>query len=147
MTAGVRRYLFRRVYVPVNLWLYERTGGRVGGRHGGAPVLLLRTTGRKTGKRRTTPLLYLADEGKLVVVASNGGSPTHPDWLLNLRSDPDVEVQVGREQRRVRARVTEGEERAALWAKAVAMYAPYDEYRRETDREIPVVALSPRPAA
>ena len=81
------------------------------------------------------------------MVASNGGSPTHPDWFLNLRSDPDVEVQVGRELRQVRARVTEGEERAALWTKVVAMYAPYDEYRRETDREIPVVALSPRPAA
>ena len=108
--------------MPVNLWLYERTGGRVGGRHGGAPVLLLRTTGRKTGKRRTTPLLYLADEAKLVIVASNGGSPTHPTWFLNLGANPDVEVQIGRELRPVRARVTEGEERAALWTKAVAMY-------------------------
>lgn len=143
--VAVRRFLFG-YFVPFNRWVYERTGGRVLGTHGGAPVLLLRTTGRKTGNRRTTPLLYLADEAGLVIVASYGGSPTHPAWFLNLGANPDVEVQIGREVRPVRARVTEGEERADLWTKAVAMYGPYEEYQRETDREIPVIVLSPRPA-
>ena len=142
----LRRLLFR-LFVPANRWIYERTGGKVGGTLAGAPVLLLSTTGRKTGTRRTTPVLYLADGDQLVVVASAGGSPTHPAWFLNLEADPDAEVQIGREVRPVRARITAGADRTALWRSLVAMYPSYASYQRETEREIPVIALSPRPRA
>ena len=107
----------------------------------GAPVLLLTTTGRKSGKARTQPLLYLTDGDALVVVASFGGSREHPAWFLNLEANPDVEVQVGPEARRTRARVATQEERARLWPRLVQMYRPYESYQRRTEREIPVVIL------
>ena len=139
------RQLPARLFAAANRWVYARTDGKVGGTHSGAPVLLLRTTGRRTGKLRTTPLLYLADGGQLVLAASDGGAPSHPAWFLNLEADPDVEVQVGGEVRAVRARITEGDERARLWTRLVALYPPYSSYQQATRREIPVVALSPRP--
>jgi F420H(2)-dependent quinone reductase len=140
----VTRFLFRRLYVPVNRTLYELTGGRVGGRHGSAPVLLLRVRGRKTGKLRVTPLLYLVDAERLVVVASAGGAPSDPGWFYNLQSSPNAEVQVGRERRRVGARKATPEERDRLWPQLVDMYPAYDEYQRRTKRSIPVVILEPR---
>ena len=120
--------------------LYRLTGGKVGGRMGKAPVLLLTVAGRKTGKLRTTPLLYGRDADSLVVIASVGGAPKHPAWYLNLRGQ-EAEVQIGRERRRVRARNAEGEERERLWAQMVATYPPYESYQRKTERRIPVVVL------
>ena len=108
-----------------------------------SPVLLLTTTGRKTGEERTTPLLYLADGEDLVVVASNGGAPKHPAWLLNLRANPEATVEVGGRKLRVRAREAGPEEKERLWPKLVEMYGSYEDYRRRTDREIPVVLLEP----
>jgi deazaflavin-dependent oxidoreductase (nitroreductase family) len=135
-----------------NVWLYQRTGGRVGGmfRLGaafprGVPVLLLTTIGRKSGEPRIAPLLYLQDGARYVVVASKGGMPKNPLWFDNLLANPEVEVQVGREHQRMRARVASAEERAALWPKLVALYADYANYQSWTDRVIPVVLLEPRP--
>jgi len=108
-----------------------------------APVLLLTTTGRKTGKRRTIPLRYLEDRENLVLVASNGGAPTHPAWWLNLRADPEATVEIGRRRLRVRAEEASPEEKERLWPKLVAMYGPYESYRRRTDREIPIGILHP----
>jgi deazaflavin-dependent oxidoreductase (nitroreductase family) len=142
----VTRFLFRRLYVPANRTVYELTGGRVGGRFGSAPVLLLRVRGRRTGKLRVTPLLYLANGDRLAVVASAGGAPAHPGWFHNLQSSPDAEVQLGRERRSVRARVATPQERDRLWPRLVAMYPAYDEYQRRTERSIPVVILEPRRA-
>lgn len=123
--------------------LYRATDGKVGGRMVGSPVLLLVTTGRKTGRERTTPLLYLEDGGRYVIVASNGGAATAPAWWLNLQANPEATVEVGGRKTRVRAREAEGEERARLWKMLVRMYGPYEGYKRKTDREIPVILLEP----
>jgi deazaflavin-dependent oxidoreductase (nitroreductase family) len=123
--------------------LYRRTGGRLGGKMRGSPILLLDHVGRKSGTRRTTPLLYLDDAPDLVIVASAGGRAAHPAWWLNLRAAPETTVQVGAEHRRVRAREANAEERARLWPRLVTMYSDYDVYAARTDREIPVVILSP----
>jgi F420H(2)-dependent quinone reductase len=127
-----------------NTWIYRRTGGKVGGRLGKAPVLLLHHTGAKSGTKRVTPLLYLDDGGRLVIVASKGGVQRNPAWFHNLRAHPETEVEVGRARRQVRARVADGEEREGLWRRLVEIYPSYEEYQRNTDRRIPVVVLDPR---
>jgi len=121
--------------------LFRATGGRIGGRLLGSPVLLLVTTGCKSGRQRTTPLLYLEDGGRRVIVASNGGAAKHPVWWLNLRADPEATVEVGGRKTRVRATEAKGEERRRLWGRLVEMYPSYESYRRRTDREIPVILL------
>lgn len=123
--------------------LFRATDGRVGGRLLGGLVLLLVSTGRRTGQRRTTPLLYLPNGDRYVVVASNGGAAKHPVWWLNLEAQPEATVEVGGRGTRVRAREAEGEERARLWKSLVRMYPPYENYQKRTDRRIPVVVLEP----
>ena len=123
--------------------LFRATGGRIGGRMVGSPVLLLVTTGRKTGQRRTTPLLYLEDGGRHVIVASNGGTAKHPVWWLNLRANPDATVEIGGRKTRVRATEARGGEKARLWEELVRMYPSYEGYQKRTEREIPVVILDP----
>jgi deazaflavin-dependent oxidoreductase (nitroreductase family) len=126
--------------------LYRASGGRIGGRfRKTAPVLLLTTTGRKSGKERTTPLLYVEDAGRYVIIASVGGAPRHPAWYLNLRDRPDATVQVGSRRSPVTAETASPEERARLWKLATQMYPTYDDYQAKTSREIPVVILTPRP--
>ena len=132
--------LFSRVHV----FLYRASGGRIGGRfRRTAPVLLLTTTGRKSGKQRTTPLLYVEDGERYAVVASMGGAPTHPAWYLNLRANPGATIQLGRRTLPVTAETAGAEERGRLWAMATRMYPSYDAYQAKTSREIPVVILSP----
>ena len=123
--------------------VFRATNGRVLGRMLKSPVLLLVTVGRKTGQRRTTPLLYLEDGDRYVIVASNGGTAKHPVWWLNLRANPEAVVEVGGKEIPVRARETEGEEKARLWKELVKMYPPYQDYQDRTDRRIPVVLLQP----
>lgn len=124
-------------------WLYEITDGRFTWL-GGLPVLLLRTTGRKTGAEHTVALVYLRDGNDLVVVASRGGSDRPPRWLLNIQEHPEVGVQIGRERWRMRARVGNGQERARLWPLVNQNNANrYDAYQAKTTRQIPVVILSP----
>ncbi|MDP9294060.1 MAG: nitroreductase family deazaflavin-dependent oxidoreductase, partial [Actinomycetota bacterium] len=98
----------------------------------------------KSGKRRTTPLIYVRDGEDLVVVASKGGHPRNPGWFHNLRANPDTTVQVGSERRAVRARVADPQERARLWPMAVETFAGYSDYQERAEREIPLVILSPR---
>lgn len=134
-----------RVMSAANTWIYRISGGRVGGRFmGGAPVLLLLTKGRRSGKLRTAPLLYLQDGDRYVVVASKGGMSHHPQWFLNLEHDPEVEVEIGAERRALRARRANAAEKTALWPRLVAMYPPYESYQARTERDIPVVLLEPR---
>ena len=123
--------------------VFRATGSRIGGRMVGSPVLLLVTTGRKSGQRRTTVLLYLEDGGRYVIVASNGGTATHPMWWLNLQADPEATVEVGGRKTHVRATEARGEEKARLWQRLVRMYPSYEDYQKRTDREIPVVILEP----
>lgn len=122
---------------------YRLTGGRVGGKMTGAPVLLLDHVGRKSGKHRTTPLIYLAEGDDLAIVASRGGSDATPAWWLNLQASPATTVQVGRERRDVVARQATPEERARLWPGLTAIYPDYDVYETRTEREIPVIVLAP----
>jgi deazaflavin-dependent oxidoreductase (nitroreductase family) len=126
-------------------FLYRRTGGRLGARvpGGRGGMLLLDHVGAKSGALRTSPLLYIPDGEDLVLVASKGGFPKNPAWFHNLRANPVTYVQVGDERRRVRARVATPDERARLWDLAVAVWPGYDDYRRRTDREIPLVILEP----
>jgi deazaflavin-dependent oxidoreductase (nitroreductase family) len=130
----------------VNVALFRATGGRVGGRVGKAPILLLHHTGARSGTERVSPLIYLPDGDDLVVVASKGGVDRHPAWFHNLGAHPDTEVEVPREGRRaVRARVVSDEaERARLWPRLVEIYRPYESYQTYTERKIPLVVLEPR---
>jgi len=122
---------------------YRATGGRIGGRMLGSPVLLLVTTGRKTGQSRTTPLFFVEDGGRYAIAASNGGAPKPPLWWLNLRANPCATAEVGGRKVPVRALEVGGEEKHRLWRELVAMYPSYEVYRKRTDREIPVVLLEP----
>lgn len=127
--------------------LYRASGGRLGGRVGKtAPVLLLTTTGRKSGKQRTTPLLYLEETGQYAVIASVGGAPRHPAWYLNVRGNPAAAIQIGSRRLAVSAETASPAERERLWALATQMYPGYDDYQARTSREIPVVILTPAAA-
>ncbi|MFD0690728.1 nitroreductase family deazaflavin-dependent oxidoreductase [Actinomadura fibrosa] len=139
-----------KVMSRANVAVYRATGGRVGGRWRvgaafprGVPVCLLTTRGRKTGRARTLPLLFMEDGERVVLVASQGGAPRNPLWYLNLLAEPRVVVQVRRDVRRMRARTAEEGERAELWPRLVAMYADFDRYQSWTDRRIPVVICEP----
>jgi len=125
----------------MHLFWLRVSGGRLWGTIQGAPILVLTTTGRKSGKPRTTPLLYLENDGAYVIVASFGGHPRHPAWFLNLRENPEAEIETRDQRMRVRAEVAGVEERARLWPKLVEMYKSYQEYQQRTEREIPVVRL------
>ncbi len=127
----------------LNVPVYRVSGGRIGGRVGRAPVLLLTTTGRKSGQPRTAPVVYLADGDRLIVIGSNAGNDRVPAWALNLKANPDAEVEVGRKRGKVRARVAEGEERADLWRKSNQQYAGFDDYEAKTNRNIALFILEP----
>ena len=122
---------------------YRATGGRIGGRHKRAPVLLLDHVGRKSGQTRTTPLLYRRDGEDLVIVASRGGSDATPAWWLNLKASPVTTVTVGRERRRVQAQQASPDDKARLWPELVQMFPDYAMYQTRTSRDIPVIILSP----
>jgi deazaflavin-dependent oxidoreductase (nitroreductase family) len=133
-----------RLVGKLNAPVYRLTGGRVGGKVGRAPVLLLTTIGRKSGQPRTAPVLYLADGDRFVVINTNAGNAKTPAWSLNLRANPEAEVEVGRRRLEVRARLAEGEERAALWRRNMEQYSGWDYYESKLDREIGVFVLEPR---
>lgn len=128
-------------------FLYRRTGGRLGHTLPKLPnrFLLLDHVGVRTGAHRTSPLQYVEDGENVIVIASKGGFPRHPAWFHNLKAHPDTTAQIGSERRAVHARVvTDPDERKRLWAKAVQMYRPYEDYRARAEREIPLVVLEPR---
>ncbi len=121
---------------------FRANGGVVGGRYAGRPMMLLTTTGAKSGQERITPLNYSADGTRIVVIASRGGAPTHPDWYHNLVANPEVTVEVGTERYRARARTAREPERTRLFDRQAALMPFFDEYRQQvTAREIPVVVL------
>jgi deazaflavin-dependent oxidoreductase (nitroreductase family) len=141
---------FMKVMAAVNVWLYRRSGGRLGshwrigaGFRKPVPICLVEHTGRKSGLRRTTPLVYLRDGDRVVVVASQAGRPENPQWFHNVVADPAVTVQIGRRRIAMTASVADPEERSRLWPKLVALYSDYDSYQSWTERVIPVVVLSP----
>lgn len=125
---------------------YLATDGAEGHIWRGVPTLLLTTTGRRTGTRRRTALIYGEDGDRYVVVASRGGAPEHPAWYRNLSANPEVDVQVGAEKLTARARTATADEKPALWQRMARIWPDYDEYQTKTDREIPVVVLEPTSA-
>jgi deazaflavin-dependent oxidoreductase (nitroreductase family) len=148
-TAGVSplqrwsagRRLQRFLFTDMHVTLYRALGGRgLVGRLGRGPLLLLTTTGRRSGKRRTAPVLYIAGEDP-AVIGSNGGGPRHAQWYLNLRANPHATIEIGREKREVVAELAEGEERRRIWEAARGLYPGFDLYESRTDRDIPVVIL------
>lgn len=132
---------FARGFTFVHTHAYRLLGGRLVGKFGKAPMLLLTTTGRKTGAARTTPLLYLPVGDSYVIVASWGGDERNPLWYLNLVADPHVTVQIGAEKQAMTARTATPEEKARLWPELVAIYRQYEGYQRKTERDIPLVIL------
>jgi deazaflavin-dependent oxidoreductase (nitroreductase family) len=108
------------------------------------PMLLLDHVGARSGRQRTSPLLYMRDGENVVIVASKGGNPSSPGWFYNMRANPDTTVQIGWALRPVHARVAKPRERKRLWPKVVKLYGGYAAYQRRTEREIPLVILEPR---
>jgi len=122
---------------------FRANGGAVGGRFEGRTLLLLHTTGAKTGKERVNPVAYTQDGDNYVVIASKGGAPTHPAWYYNIIAHPRLTVEVGTETTQVDAKVAEEPERTRLYNKMVEIFPGFDDYRRKTERMIPVIVLTP----
>jgi deazaflavin-dependent oxidoreductase (nitroreductase family) len=134
----------------VNVWVYRKTRGRLMGKWRigaafpwGVPICLFTTRGRKSGRMITKPLVFMEDGERVVVVASRGGLPEHPQWYLNVQADPNVSVEVRGLVRAMRARTASEAERARLWPRLVAFYADFDSYQGWTERQIPVVICEP----
>jgi F420H(2)-dependent quinone reductase len=124
--------------------LYESSGGTKGLTLQGQPVVVLTMRGRQSGKVRKAAVMRVEHDGTYAAVASKGGAPNHPGWYLNLLEHPEVTMQDGPDVHEMRARVADGDEKAAWWARAVDVWPAYDEYQQKTDRPIPVVLLEPR---
>ena len=122
---------------------FRTNAGKVGGPFEGVPILLLHHRGAKSGTQRVSPLAYRRDGDNLVVFASKGGAPTNPDWYHNLRANPDVDIEVGTDELKARARVAEGDERERLWAAQKQDVSAFASYEEKTERQIPVVVLEP----
>ncbi len=137
------RLLIAWFFVPVHCFLFRLSGGRILSRLEGTGVLILVTRGRKSGKPRSSPLMYFRFEesGDLIVIASNYGQDRHPAWYLNIAADPNVSVETGGERFAAGAHITQGQERTALFDRVVAANPRFATYRASTQRQLPVVAL------
>jgi deazaflavin-dependent oxidoreductase (nitroreductase family) len=134
-----------KLFTGLHRTVYDLSNGKLAGKAMGMPVLKLTTVGRKSGDRRATMLTAPLVEGDdVILIASFGGDDRNPAWYLNLVAEPDVEIEIEGSKRLMRARVAEGDERARLWGAVTAAHDNYADYQRKTDREIPVVVLSPR---
>ena len=134
------RTLFGQEHVEA----YRETSGEIGHEwRDGVYTLLLTTNGRRTGRPFTTPLIYGRDGDDFVIIASKGGDASHPDWYLNLEAEPEVRIQVADEVMSATTRVATGDERARLWSMMAEIWPSYDDYRERTEREIPVVVVTP----
>jgi len=126
---------------PDHVRVYQESNGEEGYLWNGVPTLLFTTIGRKSGQPRINPIIYTPVGDKYVIIASKGGSPTHPAWYLNILEDPNIEVQVKADKFAATARTAESPEREELWAEAVKAWPNYDVYQSRTDRKIPVVVI------
>ena len=125
---------------------FRANAGKVGGPFEGSPMLILHTTGARSGREHMNPLVYQSDGDRLVVFASKGGAPNHPDWYHNLAANPDVTIEVGTETLAKRARIATGDERERLWTRQKQLMPGFADYQAKTTRQIPVVILEPRAA-
>ena len=133
----------RMLIFNVMVFLYNVSGGRIGGKIGKVPVLLLTTTGRKTGKQRTLPLVYIMDDSDYVITASAGGADKHPGWFFNIRSNPQATIQVKDKHIHVTAEIAGTEKKSELWARLGEVAPNFAGYEKRTSREIPMVILHP----
>ena len=122
---------------------FHANAGKVGGPFEGVPILLLHHQGAKSGTERVNPLAYRRDGNNYVIFASKGGAPTNPDWFHNVRANPDVELEVGTDTMKARARVSEGAERERIWSVQKQEFPGFADYEQKTERQIPVVVLEP----
>lgn len=143
LSPGTHRVL-TRIFVRLHAFVYRLTGGRIGGRWGKAPILLLTTTGRRSCEPRTTPLLYFKYGDAFVVVATNDGASEEPQWYRNLQAQAEAKIQVGSRRIEVVAAEVKGDERERLWNRLVEIYANYDRDQNRASRVLPVVILRPR---
>ena len=120
---------------------FRANEGKVGGPFAGSPLVLLTTTGAKSGKERTSPLVYTTDGDRIIIIASKAGAPTSPDWYYNLVANPTVTVEIGTERFQARATVAEGAERDRLFDQQATQMPGFAEYQKKTTRQIPVVVL------
>jgi F420H(2)-dependent quinone reductase len=135
--------LAMKYFARAHIWVYRRTNGRVGAKLLWFPAALITTTGRKSGRPRTTPTLYLDDGDRVILPASFGGRDADPAWYLNLESNPDVHVQIRSRHLDLRARDATDDERNRYWPRLIKMYPPYWGYRQAADRAIPMVVCEP----
>lgn len=131
-------------YNAHNIAEFRKNHGEVGGYFQGAPLLLLHTTGKRTGKNHVVPVMYLKDGDRYLVFASKGGHPIHPDWYFNLKAHLDVKAEIGDETFDMRAEEVTGPEHDALYARQAKLYPSFADYQRKTKRIIPVIALTKR---
>jgi deazaflavin-dependent oxidoreductase (nitroreductase family) len=132
------------LFGPEHVRVYRETAGEHGYHWRGTTILLLTTTGRRSGEERTTPLIHRTDDGRWVVVASKGGTPENPAWYDNLVANPEVTIQVKGEEIPVTATTAEGDERGRLWSLMAEVWPGYDDYQTKTERQIPIVVLTRR---
>jgi deazaflavin-dependent oxidoreductase (nitroreductase family) len=135
--------LVAKLVTAVHEGILRLSGGRLGGRIAGMPVLILTTTGHKSGQPRTTPLTYFELDGNVVLVASWGGDDRHPQWYRNLVASPAVTIERGNGKERLTARTASADEKAKWWPTITSTYQGYAGYQRRTTRDIPLVALAP----
>lgn len=128
----------------LNVPLYRLSRGRIGGKVGKAPVLLLTSTGRRSGQQRTAPVLFMKDGANLIVIGSNAGNANEPGWSFNLKANPEATVEIRGARQSIRAKVAEGEERERLWEAMNAEYEGFEDYEAKTSRNIALFVLEPR---
>jgi deazaflavin-dependent oxidoreductase (nitroreductase family) len=123
---------------------FRKNHGKVGGMFEGAPLLIIHSTGARSGKTHVTPVMYLKDGSHYVVFSSKGGAPTNPDWYFNLKAHPDARIEIGDDTIDVHAEEIKGPERDRIYSKQASLYPNFGEYQRKTKRIIPVMALMPK---
>jgi deazaflavin-dependent oxidoreductase (nitroreductase family) len=135
--------LIVKVLTPIYIFLYKLSGGKIGGQMGVMPILLLTTTGRKSGKVRTVPVAFMEKDNSYIVIASFSGQPKHPAWYHNIKNNGTATIQIGGSQHKVKAEIADPEKKKVLWEYAQKITPSYQEFQERTSREIPVVILHP----
>ncbi|MBL4866501.1 MAG: nitroreductase family deazaflavin-dependent oxidoreductase [Pseudomonadales bacterium] len=132
-----------KYFAKVNVWVYQKTNGRIMNKMSGSEICLITMTGAKSGEKRTLPLMYVPYKEGVVIVASLGGAPKNPVWFNNVVAHPQIDVQYHDKKMKLVARQVYGEERANVWPTCVKYYKPYESYQRRTNREIPLFVCEP----
>ena len=127
-----------------NVWMYRKSGGRLGGRFDAAPMCILHHRGAKSGEARETPLVHLPDGERVIIVASIGGNPKNPAWYHNVKAHPEIEIERGGKRRPMTARVVDEAERAQLWPRLLEVWPAWEDYQARTTRQLPVIVCEPR---